>query len=214
VKSLQTVGLIEAKVGSGLFVRAFSMEVMLDNLPLNIGVDSEEFAHAFAAREYLELGMAEEVVRRATPEQVTELRSVIEGWRSISKAGKYPPQRDLEFHKTLASAAENVVVSRLLEMLWEVRNRARQGGAIPRAMYPKAQFERHEAILDALERRDIAAYRRAIVEHYAGSRREMSVPGERVSEPQGSDGLVGDRSAKDGVRIRSNRRRTSVSQGD
>jgi DNA-binding FadR family transcriptional regulator len=174
VKSLQTVGLIEARVGSGLFVRAFSMEVMLDNLPLNIGVDSEEFTQAFAARAYLELGMSEDVVTQATEAHLKQLRTVVDAWRSASTLGKYLPQRDLEFHKALAAPANNIVVSRLLEMLWEVRNRARQGGAIPRAKYPKAQFERHEAIYQALRGRDLVAYRQAVNEHYAGSLREMA----------------------------------------
>jgi DNA-binding FadR family transcriptional regulator len=173
-KSLETLGFIEARVGSGLFVGRFSIDLMLDNLPFDIVFDDQDFAQSFDAREYLELGMAHAVFEPSNAEAFEGLRGILTRWRTATEAGEYPAELDLAFHLTLSDSIGNHVVSRLVELLWEVRNRAQASGAIPAPLDLHALLARHEAIALALESRDASAYREAIIEHYAASRVEAN----------------------------------------
>jgi DNA-binding FadR family transcriptional regulator len=184
-KSLETLGFIEARVGSGLFVGRFSIDLMLDNMPFDIIFDIEDFAQAFNAREYLELGMADAVVADANAAALVELQKILADWRTATATGEYLPELDLAFHATLSACLENHVVTRLVELLWEVRNRARASGAIEPPHDLPALLARHEAIANALELRDKGLYRRAIANHYAASRLEFTPRGAGEGAPDG-----------------------------
>jgi DNA-binding FadR family transcriptional regulator len=171
-KSLQTLGFIEARVGSGLFVGRFSIDLMLDHLPFDIVVDATDFAQAFSAREYLELGMAADIVGQADPDLLQLLGEIIGKWTATAATGDYQAELDLAFHRALVDSLQNHVVLRLVELLWEIRNRARESGVISGPVDLQANLDRHIAIARALEAHDVDAYRDAIIEHYAGSRRE------------------------------------------
>jgi DNA-binding FadR family transcriptional regulator len=180
-KSLEALGFIEARVGSGLFVGRFSIDLMLDNLPFDVVFDGTDFTQAFNAREYLELGMADDVIKGTSAAAQVRLTELIADWRTATSAGAYRPELDLAFHVTLGEGLANHVVSRLVQLLWEVRNRAQASGVIPLPTNLEANLARHIAIAAALEARDPVAYRDAIIEHYAGSRREHASVSERAS---------------------------------
>lgn len=177
-KSLQTLGYVEARVGSGLFVGRFSIDTMLDQLPFDIAVDATDFSEAFSAREYLELGMADDIMARADAGLDEALDAILTEWRKRLEAGQYEAELDLAFHRTLAAGIENHVAIRLVELLWAVRDRARESGVISPPRDITTTFERHVAIAGALRDRDLDAYRAAVAEHYAGSRREAAEPSE------------------------------------
>lgn len=166
VKSLETLGFLEARVGSGLFVGNFSLDLMLDFLPFDIA-DGLDFAQAFTARQYLELGMSEDLLGGNRTDAIRRLHDILRQWKTAMAKNKYLPELDLAFHRTLSETVGNHVASRLVELLWEVRNRARARGVIQPPSDLPALYERHVAIVDALEARDMPAYRAAIKEHYA-----------------------------------------------
>lgn len=167
VKSLETLGFLEARVGSGLYVGNFSLDLMLDFLPFDIAADGLDFAQAFSARQYLELGMAEDLLAGERSDPIRRLREVLRQWELAIDEGEYRAELDLAFHQTLSESIGNHVATRLVELLWEVRNRARASGVIQSPPDLRALYGRHLAIVEALEARDMPAYRAAIKEHYA-----------------------------------------------
>lgn len=166
VKSLETLGFLEARVGSGLYVGNFSLDLMLDFLPFDIA-DGLDFAQAFSARQYLELGMADDLLAGEREGAIRRLKDIMRQWKTATNRKEYHPELDLAFHKTLSESVGNHVASRLVELLWEVRNRARASGVIGYPTDLPALYGRHLAIVKALEARDMPAYRAAIKEHYA-----------------------------------------------
>ena len=145
---------------------------MLDLLPFDIAVDATDFSQAFSAREYLELGIAEDVIAATDDEVLARLDEILTEWRAATAAGEYQADLDLAFHRALAEPSRNRVVMRLVQLLWEVRNRARESGVINPPRDLGTTMSRHELIANALRARDVVAYRAAIIEHYAASRRE------------------------------------------
>lgn len=167
VKSLETLGFLEARVGSGLYVGNFSLDLMLDFLPFDIAVDGLDFAQAFSARQYLELGMAEDLLDGDRENAILRLHEILREWKTATDRQEYLPELDLAFHRTLSESVGNHVASRLVELLWEVRNRARARGVIQPPPDLPGLYGRHVAIVQALEARDMPAYRAAIKDHYA-----------------------------------------------
>jgi DNA-binding FadR family transcriptional regulator len=166
VKSLETLGFLEARVGSGLFVGNFSLDLMLDFLPFDIAADLD-FAQAFSARQYLELGMAEDLLDGERTDAVRRLHEILRKWKAATGRKEYVAELDLAFHQTLSESVGNHVASRLVELLWEVRNRARARGVLQAPPDLPALYGRHLAIVEALEARDMPSYRAAIKDHYA-----------------------------------------------
>src|SRR5262245_44382404 len=70
VKSLEALGILEARPGAGLFVRAFSFDPLLENLGYGLLFDLKQLSDLLEVRALLEIGMVPRVVKMATPEQI------------------------------------------------------------------------------------------------------------------------------------------------
>ena len=100
VKSLQVLGVLVSRPGSGLFVGEFSFDPIVDSLPYAIVVDYRDLADLLEVRRTLEVGMVDHIVSSRTDEQVAELDEIIDRWkRAITKDNEaYPADLDGSFH--------------------------------------------------------------------------------------------------------------------
>ncbi len=103
VKSLQVLGVLVSRPGSGLFVGEFSFDPIVDNLPYAIVVDYRDLADLLEVRRTLEVGMVDQILSSRTDEQIDELGEIIEKWkRAITKDNEaYPADLDRAFHAAL-----------------------------------------------------------------------------------------------------------------
>ena len=103
VKSLQVLGVLVSRPGSGLFVGEFSFDPIVDNLPYAIVVDYRDLADLLEVRRTLEVGMVDQIVSSRTDEQIDELGEIIEKWKwAITKDNEaYPADLDRAFHAAL-----------------------------------------------------------------------------------------------------------------
>jgi DNA-binding FadR family transcriptional regulator len=67
VKSLEVLGILEARAGSGLFVRAFTFDAIINNLPYGLLSDSKTVEDLVEIRACLERGFVEHVIEKVTP---------------------------------------------------------------------------------------------------------------------------------------------------
>src|SRR5262245_20091689 len=77
VKSLEALGILEARTGAGLFVSAFSFDPLLNNLGYGLLFDLKQLSDLLEIRILMECGMVERVVQSVTPEQLKRLRQVL-----------------------------------------------------------------------------------------------------------------------------------------
>jgi DNA-binding FadR family transcriptional regulator len=166
VKVLSTFGLLEARIGSGLFVGRLALAPILDNLTFGLSDERDEFAEAIETRRWLELGLVDDLVAAITKQQLAEMEELLRQWRRETEAGLYPPERDRGFHHLVVSSAGNGLASRLLDLLWDVRQRAHEAGAIEEPRDLMANLVLHERIFDALSRRNAPDLRAAVIGHY------------------------------------------------
>lgn len=173
VKALQAIGIVEARVGAGLYVGEFSLASFLDIAPLNLVRGIKDLRDALVTRRYLETGMVSVLLEMSNPDQLEHLRSILTQWKAEAERGSIAPDLDRAFHQVLTSPAENRVVSKVLDLFWQVRRLAEERGELPETK-PLKNYRRHARIFDALGKGDAEQLREAISQHYDEVLAEMA----------------------------------------
>jgi GntR family transcriptional repressor for pyruvate dehydrogenase complex len=151
VRALSLVRILDVRQGDGTYVTSLDAALLLDALSFVVELhhDSGMF-DLLEARRLLEAEAAALAAQRITPAQVAELHALIEAMPGCADVEEFV-ENDLAFHRTIAAAAGNSVVSKLLESISGRTIRARiwrgitEGGAIDRTV------AEHRAICDAIE---------------------------------------------------------------
>ncbi len=168
VKALEVQGVIEARVGAGLFVRAFSFEPILEGLPYGLLVGLESVSHLLRLREVLDLGAVEHLIESVSEDQVANLQSILDEWRVAAEKGVYPAQLDRDFHQALYAELDNPLLPRLAGLFWDIYRQVTDNSDVPDVEDPKHTQRLHREILEGLIARDPSRLRAAIKDHYPG----------------------------------------------
>jgi len=189
VKSLEGLGILESRVGSGLFVRGFSFDPIVDNLPYGILFDTKALADSLDVRQLLESSLVERAIETRTEAQLGHLREVLESWSKVAGEGTYSPDYDRAFHRAFYENTDNALLTRLIDVFWEAYRQAAAQGALKNPSDPRDTYHIHVAMYEALEVGDPARLRRAIANHTPGIKRrvEAALAQETDGEGSGSD---------------------------
>lgn len=164
VIALEMRGLLEARQGSGVYVR-------LDQPPppakdLDIGA----FEQA-EARRLFEGEAAALAATLITDEELAYLETLVTEMNSEVATKEQSELADRQFHISIAAATRNVAVARIVETTWDLRYRSR----LCMQMLEKARHVRkrplrdeHQEIVEALRTRDPKAARAAMQAHLGG----------------------------------------------
>lgn len=167
VKSLEVLGILEARPGSGLFVRTFTFDGIIDNLPYGLLFDVKSVTDIVEVRAHLEYGMVDRVMQEVTAEQLDVLRTILERMRSTAEAGQYAADDDRAFHAALYRNLDNPVLLKVLDIFWLVVLRARELSQVLDPADPLETVRSHERIYEALASRSIEQMRTAFDHHYS-----------------------------------------------
>lgn len=166
VKSLETLGIVEARTGAGLFVRNFSFDPLLENLAYGLMFDLKDLADILEIRFHIEHSMIDQAVAAVTEEQLQQLYAILERMRTPIIRGEDYTEEDRLFHRTLWTNVKNRSVGKVVDVFWMVFSQARRRVAVPSNPDPIAVYQWHVDIVDALAKQDVAAARVAMVQHY------------------------------------------------
>ncbi|MDX6597704.1 MAG: hypothetical protein QOE87_1591 [Gaiellales bacterium] len=166
VKSLEVLGIIETRPGSGLFVKAFTFDAIIDNLPYGLLFDVKSVTDLIEVRAHLEYGMVHRVVQEVTPEQLETLDVLVERMRTAAEQGRYSLEDDRAFHEALYVNVDNPVLLRVLAVVWHVVQRARELAHLSDPYDLLETVRSHELIRDALAHRSVDGMHEAFDHHY------------------------------------------------
>lgn len=168
VKSLEALGILEARAGSGLFVRNFTFDSILDNLPYGIMFAMEQLSNLMEIRFHIEYGMMERVSQECTDEQIEHLTQVLGQWRVLAEQGQYSAADDRLFHQILYENVDNPVCLQILDIFWVVFRHAQTEAELPDVRDPMHTFLIHERLVEALQERDVPRMRSLVIAHREG----------------------------------------------
>ena len=183
VKGLESLGILEARSGVGLFVRSFSFDPILDNLAYSMGYDRNSLVELLYVRKQLEAGAIEDAAARVTPAQLRVLRSIVDRMAERATRGETSPEEDRLFHRALFTQIEHPLLFKLLDVFWEVYRRLRDQTALAQTADSVRSWENHRRIVEALESGSAAGARAAMLTHFAG----IEVRLEEIRSQTGAD---------------------------
>jgi len=160
--ALQAQGRLEIKVGSGAYVLDGS-EYSAHGLPK---VGPFELTEARALFEAESAALAAPII---TDETIAELERLIEVMMGKVDSDLTADEADEAFHLTIAKATNNTAIIYVIGSMWTMRTEAAQLQRVYRSVCdkdPSHREDEHQAILDALKKRDSSAARIAMRAHF------------------------------------------------
>jgi DNA-binding FadR family transcriptional regulator len=166
LRSLEALGIIEVRHGNGRYVRAFNFDAILDDLLYSLVFEARPVLEALEVRRALEVAFIERAVQTLTSDDLQELRRNVARMRERAERREaFFLDEDMAFHQILFSRLGNQVLLKVLSYFWALfRNLLDQPSLRPRS--PMAIVAMHDDILVAVEARDKARARAALVAHF------------------------------------------------
>ena len=166
VKSLESLGIVESRHGEGIFVKEFSFDSIVENLPYSMNEGDENVKKLLHVRKYLELGAIPAVVERIGPESIQRLRTL--GERMLSKAldKQTFEQEDRDFHAEMYSCLKNDFLLSLIDLFWKVFNEMNQSARSVDHWALEATAKDHLRVVTMLEKKDVFGVLSAHREHF------------------------------------------------
>jgi DNA-binding FadR family transcriptional regulator len=167
VKALESMGILETRRGSGVFVKAFSFEPLLNNLAYGLMGDVKDISELLDIRRVLELAKVDAAIEFLTAEQLASFDTILQQMAEKAQAGESFPEEDREFHRLLFINLANSMLLKLIDVFWVAVRKAAERLPLADPM-PHKTYADHVAIVDALKARDVALARVALDHHYEG----------------------------------------------
>lgn len=168
VKSLESLGILESRHGEGIYVKAFSFDAILENLPYSMVADDAQVTDLLYVRTYLELGAIPSVVRNIRPEHIEKLRTLAETMLSKALSGETFFDEDRAFHAEMYRCLDNSFLLSMIDLFWCIfNNLLRNSGGMDIDNWQLEMTARdHMAIVEMLEKNDKAGLMWAHAKHF------------------------------------------------
>jgi len=164
LRSLEAIGLLEPRQGIGTVVREFAAEAVLTPVAGALMQKRKAIDELMDVRVIIEPALARRAALHASAEQIAELQTILDRQEEKVRLGEPATEEDSDFHYTIALAANNGVMLKLvhvlMDLLREMRERSLQAGG--RQIKSLAA---HRKILAAVKRGDAAGAEAAMRRH-------------------------------------------------
>ncbi|MGE5575795.1 MAG: FadR/GntR family transcriptional regulator [Syntrophothermus sp.] len=164
LQTLELMGLLESKHGSGRFVKAVTIDSIVQPLASVLVARADLMMELLDARKMFEPAIARFAAERANAEDIAEMEEILEEQAKKVEDGGTAIAEDTAFHAAIATATKNEVVLRMVrvitDLLEESRERSLQLGG-----RPSKSLQGHRRILAAIKKGDGEAARTAMLAH-------------------------------------------------
>jgi GntR family transcriptional repressor for pyruvate dehydrogenase complex len=163
---LRINGLVEIRRGDGAYVRR-PPSGAAPSLAQDLIGSRAHLPAVMEVREAIEGQTARLAAQRRTDEDLAAIRAAVDAMEQDIAGGGTGAGADERFHRAIAEAAHNVILSDVMAQLAEPIELTRRA-SLSRPGRPSHSLEAHRRILEAIERSDERAAAEAMHEHLAG----------------------------------------------
>lgn len=164
IRSLELLGMVEPRQGAGTVVREISADSVVNPLATLLTRQRQSVTELLDFRKMLEPPLAARAATHASPEEIGEMEEILRRQEDKLRRGEVPVEEDTEFHYSVAMAAENTVVLKVLDVLMDLLRETRQRSLQVEGR-PQKSLAGHRRVLSAIKRRDPAAAESAMRRH-------------------------------------------------
>ncbi|PAD34328.1 FadR/GntR family transcriptional regulator [Terribacillus saccharophilus] len=167
--TLRAMGLVEMKQGEGTYVKAFEPEEIVYPLQHALLMSEEDRTELMEVRHILETGIAASAALNRSDEDLVQMEQALAEMKEFAGDPEKGEKADLAFHMTIAHAAQNKLLLRLMhhvsDLTGESMRETRQICLFGENAAPEELNKQHEAILDAIRTKQPEQARLAMVAH-------------------------------------------------
>ncbi len=164
LRTLELLGMVEPRPGEGTLVRVPSLESLLNPLANILAQKRELVGELLDVRKMIEPPLAARAAAHASTEEIAYLEDILRRQGEKVRGGELAIEEDSEFHYTIATAAKNSVVLKVLDVLMDLLRESRE-----RALQVEGRLQKslagHRRILRAIKRHDAPAAGAAMLQH-------------------------------------------------
>jgi GntR family transcriptional regulator, transcriptional repressor for pyruvate dehydrogenase complex len=164
IRGLELVGMVEPRQGAGTIVRELATDSVNNTFADALERRQKSVGELLDFRKMLEPPLAARAATHASAEEVAEMEEILRRQEEKLRGGEVPVEEDTEFHYSIAMAAENSVVLKVLDVLMDLLRETRERSLQVEGR-PQKSLAGHRRILSAIKRRDAAAAEAAMRRH-------------------------------------------------
>ena len=164
IRTLELMGLVEPRQGEGTVVREITADSLMNPLSTMLIRKRELVNELLELRVMIEPPLAARAAAHASTEEMAHLEDILRRQREKVELGELAIEEDSEFHYSIARAARNSVVLKVLDMFMDLLRESRERTLQVEGRLKKS-FAGHVQILNAIRRRDGNAAEAAMRRH-------------------------------------------------
>lgn len=173
VKALESVGVLEARHGDGVYVSGFSFDAIVENLPYSMQADNAQLLQLLEVRAALEIGMIPRIVSIISKAEIETLKELALRMKKRAAQGEGFAEEDKLFHATLFNCMKNPFLNRLIDLFWTVFQGMAHTLPVVMPSSGKQTAKEHLDIVEKLEQGDLLALRLAHEHHFEKIRKRI-----------------------------------------
>jgi GntR family transcriptional regulator, transcriptional repressor for pyruvate dehydrogenase complex len=164
IRKLELLGLVEARQGSRTVVREPSADALSTPLTSVLLQKRKVIAELLDFRKMIEPPLARRAALHATPVQIAGMEEILRRQEAKLGSGEPAVSEDSELHYSIALAAENSVLLKVVDVLMDLLRKTRERSLQTEGRQQKS-LAGHRRILAALKRGDAPAAEAAMRRH-------------------------------------------------
>jgi GntR family transcriptional regulator, transcriptional repressor for pyruvate dehydrogenase complex len=153
IRTLELIGLVRSRQGEGTVVRELSADSLTVPLSSALVRKSDLLAELLDVRRILEPPLAARAALYASEEEIAHLLDLLRRQQQKARRGELTVEEDSDFHYSIALAARNTVVRKVLDLLMDLLRESRE-----RSLQVEGRLKRslagHRRIALAIQRHD------------------------------------------------------------
>lgn len=169
IRTLESMKLVQCRQGDGTYVLASSEEALVQPLAAALFNEKDDILDIFYIRKIIEPYIAEMAAQKATPQEIEEMKKILEEQASCIERGGSIIETDSAFHSLMAKTAKNRVMERLLVAVVDLLKQTREKYLINGEHDERARrsLQGHQQVLAAIANGDAAAAQKSMLRHLA-----------------------------------------------
>ncbi len=164
LRALSILGIITTRKGGGSYISDLSAKNILGPLEFFVSIDENNLDDIFECRRIVECQMIAKAAERVTSSQLHELQSLVNGQKEKVEDSIAFRISDQQFHGLLAEISGNAVMARIADGLYNMGMEIRRKATEIKGVLQQSILD-HQAIVDALSKKDTAAAYHAMETH-------------------------------------------------
>jgi GntR family transcriptional repressor for pyruvate dehydrogenase complex len=172
LRSLETMGFIESRVGGGTFIKEITLDNVIDPFSTFLAQDKKLIVELIDVRLLLEVEMARLAALEINDEKVAMIEKSLNLMDEEIKKGQMGLNGDNEFHSAIAQAAANTAMMKILNLCGDLLSSTREA-TLKIPGQPEKSLADHKNIFEAIRNGDSAKAAKLMKDHLEKAQRNL-----------------------------------------